>query len=629
MLGDTLSQPDHTLGHDAHRGIHVQRRTFTLVLTSLALTGAVLAPPASGQPGFISDVSTLTNHQSAGEYAVAVAPDGTAHAIWIEQTGTTFQLMSSSRPRGGSWTTPVQVDTGSTTQDAQPSMAVDARGRVVAAWRDYLPQRTGSVIRTATLTGTSWGPTQDLTPGTTHAFQPDVAVGADGTAAIAWTQRLGLDRTVLGGARRTVGGSWTTSDPAVSPAASRATVAVQPDGRAVVVFTDGRVRTTDLSRSATWSAPGTLSDADSTDVDVVADAAGQVTAVWSTTTEVQSASRPAGGAWTATSVLAGPTDGLAWQVDLGVGSSGEALAAWVVSGDGNRSSTLGTASRVRGTWATTMMTAPDAYNSSPTVGFGPGGSSVVMWTGSTEQLSSTRTLYAVTRMPGEDWVAPTALASGAVSGPLAAIDAAGHGTLVWAETDALRSQVFDGVGPRITKVDRFVFARSGRTKTYRASAKDAWSRPRVSWAFDGRAPVAGAKVSRRLPSGIHHLSVTATDSAANTTTVRGTAIVAGAKPDLRATVLHDRVVRLGGSPAATRTTVSYRLSAPALVRVQVLTRSGKVVATTKMAAGAGRKAIRLDARRLELRAGRHLVRVVARNALGRTVSARLPLRVKR
>lgn len=611
------------------------RRRTAAALVSVAVAATTLAAsPGSAAPGFVGDATTLTARQSAAQYAVALAPDGTAHALWIEDTGTGFVLMAASRPRNGAWTTPTQVDTGSTTQDAEPSMAVDGQGRVVATWRDYLPQRVGSVIRTATLSGGTWSAAQDLSPTTTHAFQPEVAVDAAGDAAVVWTENLpgnpGERRAV--GAQRPAGGAWTTSALTTGGATGAATVVVQPGGRAVALWNQsGTVQSADRPLGGDWSAPRQLSGSNGTDLDAVVDRSGSVTALWrgvslSSPSTIEAVTRPADGDWGATTTLAAPPVGLAQQPDLGVGESGEALAAWTVAGAGNGASDLYTSSRgTTGTWTTTEVTSPAVYNAAPTVGFGTGGASVVLWTGSTEQLAQTRTLYAVTRTPGQDWTAPTALAAGTVQAPRAAVDPDGFGTLLWSETGgALRTQVFDGVAPTLQTFEPTVFARRGQPATYAATASDLWATPTVTWQFGSKAPVTGSRVVTTFRrSGIQEVRLRASDAATNTTERTSMTVVADRKAALKKVDVAPSAVR---GPSRARARLFFTSTAPALVVVRVLDRSGTVVVRQERALDAGRNSVRLGAKGLAR--GRYTVTVSAKNAYGRTTAPRQALRVK-
>ena len=298
-------------------------RRSIVALAVLSVAGAlVVATPSAAAPGWISEVSTLTSRLSAGQYEVVLAPDGTALATWVEETGTNFLLVSSHRPRGDTWTAAVQVDAASGTQDAEPSMAVDGQGHVVAAWRDFLPGRSGSVIRTATFDGASWSPSRDLSPTTTHAFEPDVATNARGDAAVIWTQNVGsLGSRAVGAAYRASGGQgWATSDVTTNPGANKASAAVNASGLAIVVWIqNGQVVTADRTPAAgEWSATRVLSTNSSQDPQVIVDADGHTTAAWtiadiSGASGVEVATRPRGAAWEPTTTLARSTSGLSWR----------------------------------------------------------------------------------------------------------------------------------------------------------------------------------------------------------------------------------------------------------------------------------------------------------------------------
>lgn len=614
-------------------------RSIVLVAV-LGVVGVALAPPSTAEPGWISDVATLTTRVSASQYDVVLTPDGNAVATWVEATATNFLLMSSRRPPGGTWSTPAQVDIRSETQDAEPATAVDGEGHVVAVWRDFLTGRSGSVIRAATSDGATWSPSQDLSPTGTHAFEPEVATDARGDAAVVWTQDAsgGAGRIVAAAYRAAGQRGWAISDLATTPGAGKATVAVDADGRAIAVWGQGgRVLTADRTPAAgAWSAPRVLSNSPGHEPKVIVDADDRTTAAWtygdvSGLSGVESATRAMGADWDPTTTLSRSSSELAWQLDLGVNVTGEAVAAWVTSGDGNRRSDLDTATWAPGgTWTVTRIDSPQVYNSSPKIGFGAGRSSVIMWTGSTEQLTASRTLYAITRTVGRAWSKPTSLASGSVSGPRVAVDPAGHGTLLWEEAGGLlRSQVFDGVAPTIRKFDRTTFARRGERVSYSARARDAWSTPSVTWQFDHHAPVAGDRVTRTFQApGVHRIRLTATDQAQNQATRHGVTIVASRHPRLRDVSLSRSVIRISGPRAVRQTRLSFRPGAPARVHVRFVDRSGATVATVAKAVEAGHRALILTASRLDLGRGRYTVRVMARNALGATAAPRVPLRIR-
>ena len=215
-----------------------------------------------------------------------------------------------------------------------------------------------------------------------------------------------------------------------------------------------------------------------------------------------------------------------------------------------------------------------------------------------------------------------------MSGPRVAVDPAGHGTLLWQEDGGvLRSQVFDGVAPSIEDFDPTTFARRGEVATYSARANDLWSAPSLTWQFDNRAPVAGRHVTRTFrASGVHRVRLRWPRTRRwNRTNRRTVTIVASHRPRLRKLSLSKPVIHLTGPQAGRQTRLSFRLGAPALVRIHLVDRSGTRVVTVTRALEAGRQNVILASPRLDAGRGNFTVRVVARNALGGAAAGHLPL----
>lgn len=590
-----------------------RRATTFSVVAAVVATTTIAWSPAGAEPGWISGTSTLSTSLSASSYDVVLDAAGTATAAWVEAAGGTFVLLASRRTAGGEWSRPVAVDSGSATQDAEPQVAADGHGRVVAVWRDYTPSRTGSVIRTATFDGSSWSTSEDLSPATTHAFEPQVAVDERGDAVVLWTENVSGGSSVVRAAYRRAAGRWVTSGVTSSPGGAGAQVAIDPDGRAVGVWVqDGQVQTSDRGPTGSWSPPRTLSTRpDALDPRVAVDADGRTVVVWRATgfrdglSGIQAATRGQGADWSPTSDLVVTPDGGAWQLSLGVDASGDALAAWSVSSDGNRRSTVYTAVREPGgEWAVEAIDGPAAYDSSPTIGFGVGRSSVVVWTGSTEQLAMTRTLYATTHTAGHGWSEPTELAAGAIAAPVVSVDREGHGTLLWTQSSTtLTSRVFDGVAPSIDTVKAPSLADVGAVARYAGSASDAWSDVSVSWTFDDRKAVRRERVTRRYGApGVHRARFLAADRAGNRAARRVTTVVSAHRPRVRDLRITSQAVR-------------FQLSAPAWVRLRLYDRRTERVALRLVKAlDSGRVTLRLGSH--ELAAHRYDVRVAARNVHG-------------
>ena len=224
---------------------------------------------------------------------VVVDGEGNATAMWTRFDGNNQRVESAERPVGGAWSAPVDVSAPG--QDSLWSqVAVDGQGNAVAAWigRDAV----GQVVLTADRpVGGEWSAPVTLSEAGRTALDPELAVGAQGNAVVAW--RLlpsGSDvRDRVQAADRQVGESWgnavtlsTEGLPGINP-----DVAIDRWGNAVAVWqqTNGfnnlwLVDSADLSLGGSWRANGTyLSEsrpAHAMDPQVSLDEQGDAVAAW-------------------------------------------------------------------------------------------------------------------------------------------------------------------------------------------------------------------------------------------------------------------------------------------------------------------------------------------------------------
>jgi hypothetical protein len=112
--------------------------------------------PAGGAWGAVTTASP--NVPQTWGAAVALDAAGDATAIWMtETTMTSEHLYAASRPAGGAWGTPTQIEPSSWNTVSQNSMAADAAGDVTVSWvgQDATGQNN---VRTATRSaGGAWG----------------------------------------------------------------------------------------------------------------------------------------------------------------------------------------------------------------------------------------------------------------------------------------------------------------------------------------------------------------------------------------------------------------------------------------------------------------------------------------
>ena len=225
---------------------------------------------------------------------VVVDTEGNALAVWTRFDGTNHRVQSADRPAGGSWSTPVDVSVPG--QDSLwPEVALDGQGNGVAAWigRDAVGQVVLTADRSA---GGAWSAPVTLSEAGRTALDPELAVGDQGNAVVAW--RLlpsGSDvRDRVQAADRPVGEPWrsavtlsTEGLPGIRP-----DVAIDRWGNAVAVWlqTNGfnnlwLVDSAELSPGGAWRDNGSyVSDesrgAHANDPRVTVDEHGNAVAAW-------------------------------------------------------------------------------------------------------------------------------------------------------------------------------------------------------------------------------------------------------------------------------------------------------------------------------------------------------------
>lgn len=178
---------------------------------------------------------------------LAVAPDGTTLAVWLDQPNPPDQfrqVVVSRRPPGGAFGPPVVV---SGTEDATlscPELAIAPDGTAAVVWRRT--QRSGPddlrtvMVATGPAAG-SLGAPAPLSNTAKGVNNPEVAAGKDGTIAVVWSETIYSgtvpQNTVVSAAVRPAGGSF--GSPATLDAAGSGdvAVAVAPDGAVHVAWT--------------------------------------------------------------------------------------------------------------------------------------------------------------------------------------------------------------------------------------------------------------------------------------------------------------------------------------------------------------------------------------------------------
>lgn len=123
--------------------------------------------------------------QNARVPQVGIDAAGNAVAVWTWFDGSN-DITQASNFNGTAWSV-TPTDLSAAGQDAEePQVSVNASGVAVAVW-DRL-DGANFIVQTKTFNGSVWsGTTVDISPTGINGFKPDIAIDANGNAAIVWT----------------------------------------------------------------------------------------------------------------------------------------------------------------------------------------------------------------------------------------------------------------------------------------------------------------------------------------------------------------------------------------------------------------------------------------------------------
>jgi hypothetical protein len=439
-----------TIGRAADRlRIRAPHLWFLLLTVAGFLAAGLVASPASAAPGWSRPVNVSAVMRSIGEESPLVGVDsaGNATAVWRRYRGGKLIYESAVRQAGGPWSTPSRFF-GALEDAYGLQIAVDPLGNETAIWS----RRVGRswVVQSATRSvGGSWS--APVTLSAAGAGSALVAAGPEGSVTAVWLlEREEGWRSVVQSATRSAGGSWsapvTLSPP--SKAAWSPQIALDPQGGATAVWEEeysGAIESSTRSSGGIWSAPVALS---ATGVraawpQVAVDSQGNATAVWAgavfsggriKSSRIQSATRPAGGSWSAPVSISKAGHRHVQDPQIVVSPQGEATAIWQRS-NGSYLVVQGAARPAGGGWSGPVDI---------TTGHGRGGqhlqlvvdswgSATAVWEGYDTRPGPNFAIQAARRPPGSAWSRPTDISrwTANLGEPQIAVDSQGRSTVIW------------------------------------------------------------------------------------------------------------------------------------------------------------------------------------------------------
>jgi Divergent InlB B-repeat domain len=410
---------------------------------SRAVTATFAA--ASGNAAWTDAVAV--SGSGAGSPRVVIDSAGNATAVWLQLDATGKRdLWSSRRGPGAAWSTPALLES-SANEINDPELAIDAAsGRAMVVWWEINGAVFDVWARPADANG-AWGTAARIDSQDRQVAYPRVGMDASGNAIVTWNQ-IATSNNWNVWSSRYANGSWGAAvritddrDLDLNPQ-----LAVAGTGDAFVVWRrfGGGIWASRASGGGAWSAPTLLAlGTTSLFIDfhqIVADAAGNATAVWSQV-EVQSgqtsstlvSKRFAGGGWSATAApVATPIVGN-FQSDsrLAVNTQGVVAAAW------GRLDNSAWANQMRsdGTWATAApikAAGAGALSSVPVIAIDDAGDMLAAWTVG-NLVDGVPDLWINRFVQGSGWAGATAHENepNTSFGPRIAMNARGNAALAW------------------------------------------------------------------------------------------------------------------------------------------------------------------------------------------------------
>lgn len=129
-----------------------------------------------------------------GDICIAAAPDGTVHILYADDSSGNSEIYHRSKPVGGSWSGPVNISQTPGTRSEFPHVAVSPDGIVHAAWVDATPSGGGCCGETyyASLSpGGSWTPAINVSNSAANEYEIRMGVGPDNSVHIISAQEDG------------------------------------------------------------------------------------------------------------------------------------------------------------------------------------------------------------------------------------------------------------------------------------------------------------------------------------------------------------------------------------------------------------------------------------------------------
>jgi hypothetical protein len=247
------------------------------------IRGAV--KPAGGSWSGPMDIG-IPNTGDAIKMQVAIDEAGNAMAVWEDELAIKASYYSVSSK---DWSAPTQISEAGA-KSGEPQIAFNGSGVATAVWHSQ--PEGGGAFRTRVATssnGTTWSATQTISADGESAFEPQIAVAANGEAVALWKLLPGPPVRVQA-ARRSTGGTWSAPVfiSSEESGANRPRIGIDAAGNATAVWVSEEatrlIAGSTQTPSGSWTSPVTVSaaggNAGEPNIDIAPDGNGAAAWQW-------------------------------------------------------------------------------------------------------------------------------------------------------------------------------------------------------------------------------------------------------------------------------------------------------------------------------------------------------------
>lgn len=187
--------------------------------------------------GWSSPVNISSNAGASFVPSAVVDAARTLYVVWEDSTPGNYDIFFSTKPAGGSWSSPLNISTNSGDSEF-PQMVMDSQGRLHVVWQDKTPGNA-DIFYALRLTDGTWTPPLNISSNPGQSMLPAIAVDSMDTIHVVWSDSsCGTYQVYY--AKRSVSGIWSlpenisgTTGNAIPP-----WIAVDSTGLRHVVWSD-------------------------------------------------------------------------------------------------------------------------------------------------------------------------------------------------------------------------------------------------------------------------------------------------------------------------------------------------------------------------------------------------------